>query len=579
MLNKKTMSKKDDVIIDEATAKRRKKFPRSDVCEDIISKQCESETQVQKPVVLPQKKRTFVASSSPSRSPAKKTSKTLAGNNSEEPVDDEALIRETEAALKSLSGSWHGPRGSFYNRGISEQEDRFDSPPFENLFEEKNVNNKISPSSQSTLSVGSDNSSCSLKDVITLRDQHQDPKNIKTESTESPSSEHQNKQHDLSRNISSSVNAQRTNVKQIKEEKDLPHGVKNSQEGNDLENLLKIENECASIQSQKTKSSSEKSQLQSSTPPADAAKDKFTTGSRYEPDFNELVDDSSNELEIDMSDPSGDKDEDDENSDRTDLKQKKKDEICIKKDDNKTENVKTECRFGVLSQNQKMEKSKSNLTGLSLSSSATFSSTSAFRPVPSDQSSKDNRMPSTSLDLQTTVSSGMSPIGPFPAGATFVGYPGSSNLSQVDPQSNNHNPMSPLIDEKPAVCLLPLKPTAKIENDAERHENVNGPSKSSNLSVSSPEAASAKQYTILQPAGAGSRAATAIQDVARDGVLSVSAVSSSSAAVSSTQNISSPSVDSPSTSKILSERTEANRSVGPMSPTSLSKGQYLSKFS
>jgi len=43
-------------------------------------------------------------------------------------------------------------------------------------------------------------------------------------------------------------------------------------------------------------------------------------------------------------------------------------------------------------------------------------------------------------------------------------------------------------------------------------------------SVTSPD--SSKQYTILQPAGVGSRAASAIQDIAREGVVSVAAVTS-----------------------------------------------------
>lgn len=43
-----------------------------------------------------------------------------------------------------------------------------------------------------------------------------------------------------------------------------------------------------------------------------------------------------------------------------------------------------------------------------------------------------------------------------------------------------------------------------------------------------------KQYTILQPAGIGSRAASVLKDIARDGILSVSAVSNSNASVSDT---------------------------------------------
>lgn len=47
--------------------------------------------------------------------------------------DDETLIRETQAALKSLSGSWPDSRGAFYK--INEQED---NSTFQNLFDTQN---------------------------------------------------------------------------------------------------------------------------------------------------------------------------------------------------------------------------------------------------------------------------------------------------------------------------------------------------------------------------------------------------------------------------------------------------------
>lgn len=51
-----------------------------------------------------------------------------------EPEDDETLIRETQAALKSLSGSWTDARTNLYR--MQDQEDE-NPPPFQNLFEEK----------------------------------------------------------------------------------------------------------------------------------------------------------------------------------------------------------------------------------------------------------------------------------------------------------------------------------------------------------------------------------------------------------------------------------------------------------
>ncbi|KAK9512969.1 hypothetical protein O3M35_001268 [Rhynocoris fuscipes] len=293
---------------------------------------------------LPQKKRALIAVS-PSRSPAKKTAKL--NQNVAEEQDDETLIRETEAALKSLSGSWPA-RENIYR----EQDD---SPAFENLFEEK----------KKSLS-GSDGGCC-LKDVITLRG----PQEEESHQDEEPKLEE-----------------------------------KKAKEGNELENLLKIENECASLQSQVGK----------------VKQEKF---SRYEPDFNELVDDSSNELEIDMSDPGQEDDE------KKEANKKKKDD----KEDKKF-------------------------------------IPSAFKPI-AEQKEK-------MMEL----------LGPYPAGATFVGYPGAMPSATEAQQAR--------VEEK------------KIKEEPEAVQGV-----------------SSKHYTILQPAGAGSRAASAIQDVAREGVVSVAAVSSS----------------------------------------------------
>jgi hypothetical protein len=156
------------------------------------------------------------------------------------------------------------------------------------------------------------------------------------------------------------------------------------------------------------------------------------------------------------------------------------------------------------------------------------------------------------------------------------------------------------LDEKhtaAAVCLLQLKTNTK-EEDGDKGQELSGNeaaslpgAKTASVSVASPDATSSKQYTILQPAGAGSRAATAIQDVTREGVLSVSAVSSSSSSSASSsggvsvahlhhqQSIaaSTPtSSDTIGTSKMVPERTcssDMNRSTGPLSPSGLNRGE------
>ncbi|ENN71365.1 hypothetical protein YQE_11980, partial [Dendroctonus ponderosae] len=111
-----------------------------------------------KPLVLPQKKR--VLPPNPSSSPVKKSQRLSTSSSSvEENAADETLIRETEAALKNL-GSWPGTRGSYCTQNE-------ESPAFENLFDEKKSAVKMSPSSASNSST---DNPCSLKDVITLRE-------------------------------------------------------------------------------------------------------------------------------------------------------------------------------------------------------------------------------------------------------------------------------------------------------------------------------------------------------------------------------------------------------------------------
>nr|CAD7397098.1 unnamed protein product [Timema poppensis] len=663
-----SFTKEEDCAGDAgAASKRRRKTMRvCDSMEESGTKSAEADSSSsQKPVVLPQKKRSLPSggsssTASPVRSPARKTSKSatpssttggpgvVAASTTDEPVDDETLIRETEAALKSLSGSWPGPRGSFYNRGSTENEDRFDPPAFENLFEEKKVNNKMLPSSSSSTSSGcSDSSSCSLKDVITLRGQQHDSKNLRmtgcsadgksvatsTNLSSSPTNSQQIRPAESNKTVACA--GPKPNGRSSKSDKESTQ-LTSFQEGNELENLLKIENECETIQSQvgssvglpESKKTNESRNLcggkertdralisttNSSTDniPSNRSVD-YPTTSRYEPDFNELVDDSSNELEIDMSDPSGDRD-DDNDSDRghkSDGRLKSKDEINKMDERNKSHPQGSDISssvpsttFAVRSQlydvpspqsrNFQMNKqihisatnsTLSNPSPMSpLSSSAvSFSSGSAFRAINSGQMQKDApRITTSSIDLQSSVGAAIPPIGPFPAAATFVGYPGTVGLqgTGVDATSPNAHHSMTSLDEKAPVCILQLKPT-KSEEEEKVQDSVGvevGPAKSS-LSVASPDASS-KQYTILQPAGAGSRAATAIQDVTRDGVLSVSAVSSSSGggAAPTPSNQDGKMVVERSSSA-SSSVVDCNRTVGPLSPSSMGRGECTREY-
>lgn len=212
IFNKKTLCiKKEDKDMDEVGPKRKRKALKPFETNGEIKVELDGDQKT-----LPQKKRALLSS------PSKKQ---------EEP-DDEALIRETEAALKSLSGSWPGSR---------EEKIQDDNPGFENLFEEKKK-------------FGGE---CPLKDVITLRAGGEGGRKI------------------------TSPKPQPVQVKKEEPASPTPREqpVSQTQQGNDLENLLKIENECATLQSQVKRS-----------------KD------RYGPDFNELVEEEGgrNGLDMDM---------------------------------------------------------------------------------------------------------------------------------------------------------------------------------------------------------------------------------------------------------------------------------------
>ena len=479
----------------DAAAKRRRKSARDDETRKSLDA-----SELSKSIPLPQKKRAFAAGNS--GSPARKSSK-----HSEEPEDDETLIRETEAALKSLSGSWPGPRGSLYQRGNSD-EDKYESN-FENLFEEKKENPKLSPPSVSNSSTTSNEAGCSLKDVITFRGQQD----------RGGKSQLQLKQLDVTK------------------QQQHPSKVKK-----DLDNLLKVDNEGVNVQSHvsseqgkirpvpvrslSNKDRNDRSMVGGHVDPQGRQTDKY---SRYDPpDFNELVDDSSNELEIDMSDPSAEKDD----VDRDKMNDRDRDRGC--RNGQSPQNAARQHQHQPhLYSNYHRQYSESSMkltTPATTSSSSSppsnspFSATSAFRPPNTDHTKATGRgTPSVTVPP---------PIGPYPASATFVGYP-TPGPGPTMPTPQPVTGISPTTEDKHSstVSLLQLKSSKEeVVHHVTRHEvspsAVTGTkSPTGGLpAVTSPD--SSKQYTILQPAGVGSRAASAIQDIAREGVVSVTAVSS-----------------------------------------------------
>lgn len=141
------------------------------------------------------------------------------------------------------------------------------------------------------------------------------------------------------------------------------------------------------------------------------------------PDFNELVDDSSNELEIDMSEAASDKNE------------AAKDKDVVK--DEASPTVYHPFSRPVAT------------------TASPFSSNSAFRPP-------------------QTKSSTLTNLGPYPAEATFVGYPSEPPATA-------------------AVAAADAKPPLPVKSD----DSQSDASVCSNAGVKSPETVN-KQYTILQ---------------------------------------------------------------------------------
>lgn len=372
------------------------------------------------------------------------TPKKQAKASGDEAVDDETLIRETEAALKSLSGGWPGPRHSFYRTG--QDDDRYESPAFVNLFDEKKNGSGSGGHLQPVAKVDENKNTCDAKPP-----QH----------TPQPP----------------------------------------QQQRRDLDSLLnKMDKECGGEHNNKKP-------------------DKYAP-SKYEPDFNELVDDSSDELEIDMSAGSGGGGGSDHKDD---------DERLRRKLDVDRRNNNSHMRADEMT-SLKSEPESSSYDAYLMDKTAF----SAFRPVSGGEPKDPAR-----LDLPTAVGAAMSPLGPYPpAGATFVvGYTGPAGLpvttagghgspAKLSPGGNAGGGGGGVgvgvgggvpVSAAKTVCI-------KLEDDGGgAADGGNKPDGSVKMDSPSPLS---KQYTILQPAGADSRAATALQDVAREGVLGASVVSS-----------------------------------------------------
>lgn len=127
-LSKRPLTKESEMQKPEdQEIKRKKRSTRSDNDDScsVTSKQLTAMDQEKFPTTpLPQKKRSLP--------PMMVNGKTPKLGGADEQPDDETLIRETQAALKSLSGSWSDTRSSLYRLN-----DQDENPQFQNLFEEQ----------------------------------------------------------------------------------------------------------------------------------------------------------------------------------------------------------------------------------------------------------------------------------------------------------------------------------------------------------------------------------------------------------------------------------------------------------
>lgn len=130
-------------------------------------------------------------------------------NGIEEEQDEETLIRETQAALKSLSGSWSE------SNIISETIEPDESPTFPNLFEEKNRSRKMSPATAPPLNSNYDLSS--YRDLYSHNNNGK-PKSV-IQSKKPRPNEEKFQSHDFNELVDDGTNVHQHNNKMSKSEK------------------------------------------------------------------------------------------------------------------------------------------------------------------------------------------------------------------------------------------------------------------------------------------------------------------------------------------------------------------------
>lgn len=344
--------------------------------------------------------------------------------NSTEEQDDEALIRETQAALKSLSSSWPESCSPIYKMNEMNE-----NPAFQNLFEEKNNNNNSNNNSNNT------NNNTKMSPTSTTP------------------------------TIMSNLNSNACNEQQF----GYTYRDQNGKIRPDMKSLQKYRRDKDEPNRSKT---------------------NFGQNQQYQSyDFNELVDDSSTDIQLNAAGAFNENQKDETFN---------QNQLLRKSEDKFKEFFRNDMVYG------------------NYQSRVPFSQSSAFRP-PGDRKVLPN--------------AGVPVLGPYHnTDPNYAAY--ASDISAAVCANEDKDKFLPKLG-------LEEQPTPK--------------------SLESPDS---KQYTVLQPAGVGSKAASVIQDIVREGVVSVAAVSSTS----------SPGLNNIPTT-IAGEKGNFDRMVPSFSPGSINKGK------
>ncbi len=285
------------------------------------------------------------------------------------------------------------------------------------------------------------------------------------------------------------------------------------------------------------------------------------SGGKYRPDFNELMEESANDLQMDISnDASADRDGGHLNL-----------QVLKSREENNNKIDEADIKDHVL-----FSSPKQNL----LSSISKTSAASAFRPVTSDTkdislSSSNNSKCNMETSTHMSNAVAMSPLGlgPYPPmGATFVGYPDNPGVTSPEKE-----PPPSLASEKPTtnICVLQsAKTKTKMSDRAE--ELTNCISMNERRTTDSPDSMQ-KEYIILQPANSTSKVSVSpLRGVPIDENVEPTPATAASMSNSFVDSSSTHSPHNEHSSKHLPETARFTENSSNAAAAALSKGKWIS---